>query len=265
MPEERRRRAPLALTEPVDGVPGDRREVRQGLGRRLPTVCAAHPPPYTTWGIGRPLLGREAELAALADALAAARAGEGRLVVVEGSAGILEPGSASTPTSGCGSAGWATPKPNTWPDLGGTDGLAGLEEAVELREPTPARLEHARALVEHGAALRRSNRRVEARERLQEGAELAHRIGALAFVAQANQELAATGARPRTLLRTGPETLTESERRVAQLAAEGMSNKEAAQAPFLTVKTVETHLSSAYRKLGIASRRQLAPALAEDR
>lgn len=147
---------------------------------------------------------------------------------------------------------------------GGTDGLATLEEAVEMLEPTPARLEHARALVEHGAALRRSKHRVEARARLREGAELAHRIGALALVAQANQELAATGARPRTLVQTGPETLTASERRVAQLAAEGISNKEVAQALFLTVKTVEVHLSSAYRKLGISSRRQLASALSMD-
>jgi DNA-binding CsgD family transcriptional regulator len=149
--------------------------------------------------------------------------------------------------------------------LGGSDGLGRLEDAVEMLASTPARLEHARALVEHGAALRRSNRRADARERLREGSELAHRIGALALVAQANQELAATGARPRTLLQTGPETLTASERRVAQLAAEGMTNKEVAQALFLTVKTVEVHLSSCYRKLGITSRRQLAPALGNDR
>ncbi len=148
--------------------------------------------------------------------------------------------------------------------VGGADGLATLQEAVDMLEPTPARLEYARALVEHGAALRRANHRAEARERLREGAELAHRIGALALVAQANQELAATGARPRTLVQTGPETLTASERRVAQLAAEGISNKEVAQALFVTVKTVEVHLSSVYRKLGIASRRELASALAGD-
>jgi ATP/maltotriose-dependent transcriptional regulator MalT len=148
---------------------------------------------------------------------------------------------------------------------GGTDGLATLEQAVDMLAPTYARLEHARALVEHGAALRRSNRRAEARERLREGAELARRIGALALVEQANQELATTGARPRTLVESGPETLTASERRVARLAAEGMSNKEAAQALFLTVKTIEVHLSSVYRKLGIGSRRELAAALAGDR
>ena len=145
---------------------------------------------------------------------------------------------------------------------GGPAGLAMLEEAVERLEPTPARVEHARALVEYGAALRRSKQRAEARERLREGVEIAHRLGALALVAQANDELAATGARPRKVVQTGLETLTASERRVAQLAAEDMSNKDIAQALFVTVKTVEVHLSSVYRKLDISSRRQLAPTLA---
>ncbi len=146
---------------------------------------------------------------------------------------------------------------------GGADGLANLEEAVDMLEATPARLEHARALVEYGAALRRTNQRTEARERLREGVEISHRIGALALVERANDELAATGARPRKLVQTGLETLTASERRVARLAAEEMSNKEIAQALFVTVKTVEVHLSSVYRKLEISSRRQLAVALAE--
>jgi ATP/maltotriose-dependent transcriptional regulator MalT len=144
---------------------------------------------------------------------------------------------------------------------GGPDGLANLDEAVELLRPTTARLEYARTLVEYGAALRRSNRRSEARERLHEGAEVAHRLAALALVEQANEELAATGARPRKVVQTGLETLTASERRVAQLAADDMSNKEIAQALFVTVKTVEVHLSSVYRKLEIGSRRQLAAAL----
>jgi len=147
---------------------------------------------------------------------------------------------------------------------GGAAGLAMLEEAVGMLEPTTSRLEHARALVEYGGALRRSKRRIEARERLREGVEIAHRLGALALVAQANDELAATGARPRKVVQTGLETLTASERRVAQLAAEDMSNKDIAQALFVTVKTVEVHLSSVYRKLDISSRRQLASALASD-
>ena len=147
---------------------------------------------------------------------------------------------------------------------GGADGLALLGESVNMLEPTTARLEHARTLIAHGAALRRSGQRVEARERLREGVELAHRLGALALVAQANDELAATGARPRKVEQTGLETLTASERRVAQLAADEMSNKDIAQALFVTVKTVEFHLSSVYRKLEINARQQLAPTLAGD-
>jgi DNA-binding CsgD family transcriptional regulator len=144
---------------------------------------------------------------------------------------------------------------------GGADGLAMLEEAIEVLAPTTARLEYARTLVEYGGALRRCNARIEARERLREGVEIAHRLGALALVAHANDEIAATGARPRKVVQTGLATLTASERKVAQLAADDMSNKDIAQALFITVKTVEVHLSSAYRKLEISSRRQLASAL----
>ena len=137
-----------------------------------------------------------------------------------------------------------------------------LREAVEVLAGANARLEHARALVELGAALRRGNQRSEARELLREGVELAHRAGAPALVERGNEELAATGARPRKLVVSGLDSLTASERRVAEIAAQDLSNKEIAQALFVTVKTVEVHLSSVYRKLQIGSRRQLAPALA---
>ena len=142
-------------------------------------------------------------------------------------------------------------------------GLRHLADAADLLADTPARLEHARTLVEHGAALRRANTRTEARSRLRQGLDLAHRLGAQALVEQAGSELAATGARPRTFLQTGLETLTASERRVAQMAAQDMTNKDIAQALFVTVKTVEVHLSNVYRKLGLKSRRQLGDALAE--
>ena len=93
-----------------------------------------------------------------------------------------------------------------------------------------------------GAALRRANRRAEAREELAAGMELAHRCGADALAARAREELVACGARPRRLVRTGVDALTPSELRVAQLAAAGHSNREIAQALFVTRKTVETHL-----------------------
>jgi DNA-binding CsgD family transcriptional regulator len=79
---------------------------------------------------------------------------------------------------------------------------------------------------------------------------------------RARGELAATGARPRRdVLLSGPESLTPSERRIAELAATGQSNREIAQALFVTPKTVEYHLRNTYRKLDIQTRRELAEAL----
>ena len=126
---------------------------------------------------------------------------------------------------------------------------------------SPARLEHARALVDLGALLRRSNSRSEARQLLREGVELAHSAVRPRSSQRGNEELAATGAHPRTVLLSGLDALTASERRVAQMAAEDLSNKEIAQALFVTVKTVELHLGRVYRKLDISSRRQLGAAL----
>jgi DNA-binding CsgD family transcriptional regulator len=145
---------------------------------------------------------------------------------------------------------------------GGRAGEQLLRDAVKVLADSPARLEHARALIDLGAALRRSNSRSEARRLLREGVELAHQCGASALAARGNEDLAATGARPRRKLLSGVDELTASERRVAQMAAEGLSNKEIAQALFVTAKTVEQHLGRAYRKLDINSRRHLAAALA---
>ena len=144
---------------------------------------------------------------------------------------------------------------------GGTAGIGSLREAVEVLAGSEARLGHARALVDLGAALRRANRRTEARGRLREGVDLARRVGAFGLVERANDEIAASGGRRRKVVQTGLDALTASERRVAQLAADGMSNKEIAQALFVTIKTVEVHLSRAYRKLEISSRAQLDNAL----
>jgi len=128
---------------------------------------------------------------------------------------------------------------------------------------SPAKLEHAKARTELGAALRRANRRAEAREHLRLAVELATICGATPVAARADSELLATGARPRRIALSGVASLTPSERRVAQMAAEGPTNREIAQALFVTQRTVEVHLTSIYRKLGISSRSQLATALAE--
>ena len=124
------------------------------------------------------------------------------------------------------------------------------------------RLEGIRALVEFGAALRRGNQRAAAREPLQTAADLALLGGATVLHDRARTELAAAGARPRrTALRSGPASLTPSERRIAELAAGGHSNREISQILFVTPKTVEYHLRNAYRKLDIESRRELARVL----
>jgi DNA-binding NarL/FixJ family response regulator len=136
-----------------------------------------------------------------------------------------------------------------------------LHEAVEVLEPSPCRLEHAHALLELGAALRRSNRRVIAREYLRPGLEMAYQCGAAPLAERAAHELAATGARPRRVMLSGIEALTASERRVAELAAAGLSNPEIAQQLFVTRSTIETHLAHVYQKLSITSRRQLPDAL----
>lgn len=91
--------------------------------------------------------------------------------------------------------------------------------------------------------------------------ELAAACGAEPLAERARTELNAAGGRARREALSGVESLTPSERRVAAMAAEGMTNREIAQALFVTPKTVEVHLSNAYRKLGIASRRQLAAVL----
>jgi DNA-binding CsgD family transcriptional regulator len=144
---------------------------------------------------------------------------------------------------------------------GGERGLRDLREATELAAASGARLEHARGLIELGAALRRANQRTAAREPLRTGLDMAHRCGATRLAQQARAELLAAGARPRRGALTGLEALTASERRVAELAAAGMSNPEIAQALFVTLNTVEGHLRHAYRKLSISSRGQLPAAL----
>jgi DNA-binding CsgD family transcriptional regulator len=141
------------------------------------------------------------------------------------------------------------------------DGLGHLRDAVDAAEGSVARLEHAKALVALGTSLRRSRRPSEAREPLRRGLELAEALGAKAVSACARHELHAAGARPRTTALTGPDALTPAERRVAERAAAGQTNRVIAEALFVTTKTVELHLRNAYRKLGVRSRGELDGAL----
>ena len=141
------------------------------------------------------------------------------------------------------------------------EGIHDLRDAVHLLEGSTARLQHAKALVALGAALRRDRRPADARDPLRRALELAAVCGAEGLAENARSELYAAGARPRSEALSGVESLTPSERRVAELASGGDSNKDIAQTLYVTPKTVEVHLSNAYRKLGIRSRRELPAAL----
>lgn len=141
-------------------------------------------------------------------------------------------------------------------------GLRHLEEAVEVVAASPARLEHAKALLALGTAVRHARRPTDAREPLRGALELADVCGARALAEQARSELHAAGGRPRTTALSGFESLTPSERRVADLAAAGRTNRDIAQELFVTPKTVERHLGNVYRKLGISNRQELGGQLA---
>ena len=144
----------------------------------------------------------------------------------------------------------------------GTAQVDLLTQAGSVLEGSGEALERMHVLLELGTALRHLRRQSESREPLLEALELAERGGAALVAERARAELAATGIkrRQRTFL-AGIEALTPSERRVANMAAEGMSNPEIAQSLFVTRKTVEKHLANAYAKLEIGSRGELPEAL----
>jgi len=144
---------------------------------------------------------------------------------------------------------------------GGARGIELLRESVASVEHSHAAYEHAQSLTELGAALRRARRPRDARQPLREALDVADRCGALRLAARAREELITTGARPRRAALSGRDSLTPSERRVAQLAASGLSNREVAQALFVSVRTVESHLTNTYTKLDITAREQLTAAL----
>ncbi|MEW1656760.1 AAA family ATPase [Streptomyces sp. NPDC093707] len=147
--------------------------------------------------------------------------------------------------------------------LGGRRGLELAEQAVETLRDTPAPLpELIPALISFGQALHDSGQRRQARDILREAAQQAEWLGAARARRSAAQALGRCGARPLRAQYTGTPALTSAELRIAQLAATGHSNKEAAELLHLAVRTVETHLTHCYRKLGIRRRADLPAALA---
>jgi DNA-binding CsgD family transcriptional regulator len=146
---------------------------------------------------------------------------------------------------------------------GGQIGLELLAKAVTTLEGSQSPLELARARALYGAALRRAGLRVQARAELQRALDLAHHCGARRIANHARAEVIAVGAKPRRDAITGRDALTVGELRVARLAADGLSNREIAQALFITTNTAKAHLGRVYRKLGVTRRDQLARGLAD--
>ena len=145
--------------------------------------------------------------------------------------------------------------------LAGDEMVDAAREAVEVLAASDLQLAHARALIDLGAALRRGGHRRDARGPLREGLDLANRCGSTLETDRAMDELRAAGARPRRPAVRGVDSLSAQERRIASMATEGLSNREIAEALFLTRRTVEMHLTGAYRKLGVSGRGELAAVL----
>jgi DNA-binding CsgD family transcriptional regulator len=137
-----------------------------------------------------------------------------------------------------------------------------LQAACDLGAGGPPRLEATRVLIDYGSALRRANHRTAARIPLQRAADQAYAGGAMLLFERARTELVASGARPRRdALLSGPASLTASERRIAELAVAGHSNRDISGMLFVSPKTVEYHLRNVYRKLDIRGRGELPDAL----
>jgi DNA-binding CsgD family transcriptional regulator len=148
---------------------------------------------------------------------------------------------------------------------GGCEGIARLEEAVDMIEGSPAALELARCQLALGMLQRRVGQRVKALAVLRDAADLAYHLGAVRIATRAAEEMIRLGARPRRLATRGVDALTAAERRTAQLAADGHTNREIAQELYVSSKTVENRLGQCYSKLDIQSRKQLGEALAPQR
>jgi DNA-binding CsgD family transcriptional regulator len=129
-----------------------------------------------------------------------------------------------------------------------------LDCSPQVEEP----FERARTELCFGQRLRRTGQRVAARRRLRSALDTFERLDAAPWAAAARRELGASGERARRRVDETRDELTAQERQVAQIVAGGATNREAAARLFVTAKTIETHLSRIYRKLGLRSRVELA-------
>ena len=136
-----------------------------------------------------------------------------------------------------------------------------LEKACRHFAASPARLELARSMTELGTQRRAAGERRAARALLRDAHDVAYACRADGLCDRARAELLLAGGRPRPPAGAGADALTPGERRVAEIAAQGATNREIARHLYLSPKTVEMHLRSAYRKLDLAGREGLAAAL----
>lgn len=143
----------------------------------------------------------------------------------------------------------------------GPEGVDLLGEAVAALEATPLQLELGWALRDLGARQRVAGHRTDARTTLRRALQIAVRTESTQLARLVRGELQVSGARLQRDAAAGVEGLTPSERRVADLAAEGLTNREIAQSLWVSPKTVEMHLGRVYAKLDIRSRHGLAAAL----
>ncbi|WP_157121988.1 ATP-binding protein [Nocardia miyunensis] len=145
--------------------------------------------------------------------------------------------------------------------VGRTERIALLEESLEILKTHGTPLDSSETLLEYGRALRQSGSRIEARNPLTRAMELAHRQGAFATARRAHEELLASGAKPRRSYSTGLQALTPTELRIAELAAQGLSNREVAESLFVARSTVAWHLRHIFHKLGVTTRADLPTAI----
>ena len=141
--------------------------------------------------------------------------------------------------------------------------VALCERALAVAGGTPALLESVRARLVLGSTLAHMGRRIEARDAMRPALADADAAGAALLAQRGRRELVATGLRPRQAALEGAAALTPRQRQVCELAAAGKGNRQIAQALFLSIKTVETHLAAGYRKLGVGTRAELAAVLAQ--
>jgi DNA-binding CsgD family transcriptional regulator len=144
------------------------------------------------------------------------------------------------------------------------DSAADFRRALELHESSPSPFEIARTQLCYGEALRRQRQRVEAREVLHQALHTFERLGAEPWAGRAHAELSATGEKARRRDVAATRALTPQELQVALAVGGGATNREAAAQLFLSPRTVEAHLSSAYRKLGARSRTELVRIFANE-